>query len=95
MQLEHVIHSIDPKTAVREVHIALEDKEVVIKETPDGRRETYEIDTKGSEFRSPLQYTIMWFPLDDRQPIRADYTKTVPFDGTVDYFGRGHELPTD
>ena len=50
MKWEHVIHSIDPKTAVREVHIALEDKEVVIKETPDGRRETYEIDTKGSKF---------------------------------------------
>ena len=88
MQWEHVIHSIDPKTAVREVHIALEDKEVVIKETPDGRRETYEIDTKGSKllylphdgkFRSPLE------PL----ASGADYTKPAPFDCTAEYWGDG------
>jgi hypothetical protein len=89
MKWEHVIHSVDPKTAVREVHIVLEDKEIVIKETADGRKEISELATNGAQFRSPLQYTVMWLPLDETRPCGADYTKPAPFDCTAEYWGDG------
>ncbi len=85
MKWEHVLKVLDPKTAVREVHISLVDKELVIKDTPDGRRETYMIDTAGAKV------VYMPFtgggPFDKSRQSGADYTKTAPFDCTAEYLG--------
>lgn len=88
MKWEHVIKSIDPATVVREVHVTMGDKELVMIETPDGRRETYTIDAKGSKIVYMPQDGVFRTPF---EPLGSgvDFTKVAPFDCTHEYIGDG------
>lgn len=77
MKWEHVYKVLNPETAVREVHVALQDKELIITETPDGRKKTYTVDKNNNK-----EYFL---PVSDYTSYGCDYTKVVGFDCTVEY----------